>query len=68
MNIPTFQKDALITGFKTKTNSLGVTVAKIEFSVESENPEVDFAPLLQAQRCYVMLSVSRGTARALAGE
>jgi hypothetical protein len=55
--------DALITKITTKPNSLGATVAQLVVEIESENPLVDFAPLLNLQRVHVALQIEGSMVR-----
>jgi len=54
---------AKLAALKTKTNNLGVSIAIAQFEIESENPELDFAPLLSAQRTYVSLTIEQSRVR-----
>lgn len=54
---------AKLATIKTKTNNLGASVAIVQFEIESDNPELDFAPLLSAQRTYVSLSIEQSRER-----
>ena len=50
-------EDARIAKVAVKTNSLGVSVAKIEVEVESDNPDADFNGILGLQRQYVSVRI-----------
>lgn len=55
--------DALISKVTTKTNSLGGSVAQLVIEVESDNPQIDFAPLLSLQRLHVALQIEGSMVR-----